>query len=81
LFSLLLFQEKQFLYCEALLTFEALNQTDVYKKMQTELNALARKRDWYQMNKRLIQYFVASGNEAHEVLKHAAMKYFICFTS
>jgi hypothetical protein len=49
--------------------------------MQTELNALARKRDWYQMNKRLIQYFVASGNETHEVLKHSAMKYFICFTS
>lgn len=33
------------------------------------------------MNKRLIQYFVASGTDSDEVLKHSAMKYFICFTS
>ncbi len=49
--------------------------------MQTELNSLARKQEWEQMNKRLMQYFVASGTLADEVLKHSAMKYFICFTT
>lgn len=49
--------------------------------MQVELNRLAKIQDWQQMNKRLIQYFVASGTDSDEVLKHSAMKYFICFTS
>ncbi len=50
--------------------------------METELNILAINQNWIQMNKKLISYFVAKGvAESCEVLKHSAMKYYICFTS
>jgi hypothetical protein len=45
------------------------------------MNDLARQKDWEQLNKHLMRYFVASGTQTDEVLKHSAMKYFICFTT